>query len=144
MEDKLVTCSRCGSDACYEYKQQGINVWSCMGCGFTSNELMINEGDLVKETEEVMPELYKDIRFVDSNNQVWYPTVINVTDKGTVFVNGTTKENWGWAGIKVTETTDEEKEKLKGAKYKSDPKTLKTFNKDAFDEACAYIGLFDV
>jgi hypothetical protein len=115
-----------------------------MGCGFTSNELMIDGEQLVKETEEVMPELYKDIRFVGDNNQVWYPTVINVADKGTVFVNGTTKENWGWAGIKVIETTDEEKEKLKGAKYKSDPKTLKTFNKEAFDEACAYIGLFDI
>ena len=144
MEDKLVTCLRCNSDACYEYKQQGINIWSCMGCGFTSNELMIDKGELVKETEEVMPELYKDIKFIDNNNQVWYPTVINIANKGTVFVNGTTKENWGWAGIKVTETTDEEKEKLKGAKYKSDPKTLKTFNKDAFDEACAYIGLFDI
>lgn len=144
MEDKLVTCSRCGSDACYEHKTQGITVWSCMGCGFTSNELMVDGEQLVKETEEIMPELYKDIRFVDDKNQVWYPTVINVADKGTVFVNGTTKDNWGWAGIKVTETTDEEKEKLKGAQYKSDPKTLKTFNKESFDEACAYIGLFDI
>jgi hypothetical protein len=144
MEDKLVICSICGSDACYEYKQQGIIVWGCLGCGFTSNELMINGGELVKETEEVMPELYKDIKVVDDNNRVWYPTVINIEDKGTVFANGTTKENWGWAGIKVTETTDEEKEKLKGVKYKSDPKTLKTFGKDAFDEACNYIGLFEI
>jgi hypothetical protein len=112
-----------------------------MGCGFTTNELMINESELVKQTEEVMPELYKDLRFIDSKNQVWYPTVINIEDKGTVFVNGTTTENWGWAGIKVAETTDEEKEKFKGAKFKSDPKTLKMFDKKSFDEACAYIGL---
>ena len=141
MEDKLVTCSRCGSDACYEHNHQGITIWSCMGCGFTTNELMINESELVKQTEEVMPELYKDLRFIDSKNQVWYPTVINIEDKGTVFVNGTTTENWGWAGIKVAETTDEEKEKFKGAKFKSDPKTLKMFDKKSFDEACAYIGL---
>jgi hypothetical protein len=141
MEDKLVACSHCSSDACYEHKHQGITIWSCMGCGFTTNELMINESELVKQTEEVMPELYKDLRFVDDKNQVWYPTVINIDDKGTVFVNGTTVNNWGWAGIKSVETTDEEKEKLKGAKYKSDPKTLKMFNKQSFDEACAYIGL---
>lgn len=141
MEDKLVICSRCGSDACYEHAHQGITIWSCMGCGFTTNELMIEGSELVKQTEEVMPELYKDLRFLDDKNQVWYPTVINIEDKGTVFVNGTTTENWGWAGIKAVETTDEEKEKLKGAKYKSDPKTLKMFDRKAFDEAVNYIGL---
>jgi len=141
MEDKLTTCSRCESDACYEHNHQGITIWSCMGCGFTSNELMVDGSQLVTETEEVMPELYKDLRFIDDKNQVWYPTVVNIEDKGTVFINGTTKENWGWAGIKAIETTDEEKEKFKGAKFKSDPKTLKMFDKKSFDEACSYIGL---
>jgi hypothetical protein len=141
MEDKLVICSHCNSDACYQHIQQGITIWSCMGCGFTTNELMIEESELVKETEEVMPELYKDIKFVDDQKRVWYPTIINIQDKGTVFVNGTDKETWGWAGIKAIETTDEEKEKFKGATHKSDPKSLKTFDKKSFDEACAYIGL---
>ena len=112
-----------------------------MGCGFTTNELMIEGSQLVTETEEVMPELYKDIKFVDDQKRVWYPTVINIQDKGTVFVNGTDKDTWGWSGIKAVETTDEEKEKFKGATHKSDPKTLKTFDKKSFDEACHYIGL---
>lgn len=112
-----------------------------MGCGYTTNELMIDGGELVKETEEVMPELYKDIKFIDDKKQVWYPTVINIQDKGTVFVNGTNKDNWGWAGIKAVETTEEEKQKFKGATHKSDPSTLKTFDKSSFDEACHYIGL---
>ena len=141
MEDKLVNCSHCNSDACYEHKQQGISIWSCMSCGYMTNELMIEGSQLVNETEEVMPELYKDIKFVDDQKRVWYPTVINIQDKGTVFVNGTNKDTWGWAGIKAVETTDEEKEKFKGATHKSDPKTLKTFTKDQFDEACHYIGL---
>lgn len=141
MEDKLVICSHCGSDACYEYKQQGITILSCLSCGYTTNELMTEGSQLVTETEEVMPELYKDIKFVDDQKRVWYPTVINIQDKGTVFVNGTDKDTWGWAGIKAVETTDEEKEKFKGATHKSDPKTLKTFDKKSFDEACHYIGL---
>ena len=141
MEDKLVTCGRCSSDACYEHKQQGILVWSCLGCGFTSNELMLEGSQLVIETEDVMPELYKDIKFIDDKKQIWYPSVINIEDKGTVFVNGTSVDNWGWAGIKVVETTEEEKEKLKGAKYKSDPKTLKMFDQKSFDDAVNYIGL---
>ena len=141
MSDKLVNCSHCSSDACYEHKQQGIAILSCLSCGFTTNELMIEGSQLVIETEEVMPELYKDIKFIDNQKQVWYPTVINIQDKGTVFVNGTSEDNWGWAGIKAVETTDEEKEKFKGATHKSDPKTLMMFSKEQFDEACHYIGL---
>lgn len=141
MEDKLVNCARCNSNICYEHKQQGITIWSCMGCGFTTNELMIEGSELVTQTEEVMPELYKDIKFIDDKKQIWYPTVINIHDKGTVFVNGVNKDTWGWAGIKAVETTDDEKEKLKGATHKSDPKTLMMFSKEQFDDACHYIGL---
>ena len=141
MDDKLVNCSHCRSDACYEHKQQGITIWSCMSCGFTTNELMTEGSQLVNETEEVLPELYKDIKFIDDQKRVWYPTIISIEDKGTVFINGTDKDNWAWAGIKSIETTDEEKEKMKGAKYKSDSKTLLSFSKDGFDEACHYIGL---
>ena len=112
MEDKLVVCSHCGSDACYEHKQQGITVLSCLSCGYTTNELMTEGSQLVTEIEEVMPELYKDIKFIDDQKRVWYPTVINIQDKGTVFVNGTDKDTWGWAGIKAVETTDEEKETI--------------------------------
>jgi len=141
MSDRLVICPHCGSDACYEHEQQKIVIWSCMGCGFTSNELMIEGSELVTQTEEVMPELYKDIKFIDKDKHIWYPTVINIQDKGTVFVNGTSKDNWGWAGIKAIETTDEEKQKFKGATHKSDPKTLMMFSKEQFDDACHYIGL---
>jgi hypothetical protein len=102
---------------------------------------MLEGSQLMTESEEVMPELYKDIKFIDDQKRVWYPTVLNISDKGTVFVNGVDKDTWGWAGIKAIETTDAEKLKFKGATQKSDPKTLQTFTKDQFDDACHYIGL---
>jgi hypothetical protein len=98
---------------------------------------MLEDSQLVKESEEVIPELYKDIKFTDDQKRVWYPTVINIHDKGTVFVNGSNKDNWGWAGIKAIETTDEEKDKFKGATHKSDPTTLKmllSLSADHFDD----------
>ncbi len=121
MNDKLVICAKCGSDACYEHEIEKITVWSCMGCGFTTNELMLEGSQLVTESEEVMPELYKDIKFIDDQKRVWYPTVLNISDKGTVFVNGVDKNTWGWAGIKAIETTDEEKVKFKLNQYKQQP-----------------------
>lgn len=141
MEDKLVTCYKCNSDACYEHKVQGINVWTCMGCGFTTNELMIEGSDLVKQTEEVMPELYKEIKHIDDQNRVWYPNIINIPNLGTVFIDGTEASNWRWTGIKAKPTTEEEKTKLKGAEYKSDMSTKQSFSN--YMDACDYIGLFN-
>jgi ribosomal protein L37E len=70
MKDKLTICRRCGSDACYEHKVQGLSVWNCMGCGFTTNEVMTEGSQLMIESEEVMPEfsinLFKSIKYISS------------------------------------------------------------------------------
>ena len=94
--------------------------------------------------EETLPELYKDVKYKDSENRVWYPISINVSDKGTVFLNGKSVENTFWSAIKVVELTEEEKQqpKFKGLAYKSDAKSLKNFEND-FIEAIDYIGLFE-
>jgi hypothetical protein len=93
--------------------------------------------------EETMPELYKDVKYIDEEKRIWYPISINVPDKGTVFLNGKTAENTFWSAIKVVSLSEEEKQqpKYKGLEYKSDPKSLKEFGND-FIEACDYMGLF--
>ena len=65
-------------------------------------------------------------------------------DKGTVFINGTSKDDWKWSVIKVRKLSKEEQKEAinKGAKYKSDPSTMKHFKND-FISACDYLGLFD-
>lgn len=143
MKDQLVVCGRCSSDACYERKVEAIKVWSCMGCGFTTNELMTIDSQLMIETEEVMPELYKDIKHIDEEGRVWYPNILNIPSLGTVFVDGTNENNWRWSAIKAIPTTSEEKEKLKGAEYKSDMNTKKDFDRKDYMEACDYIGIFN-
>jgi hypothetical protein len=93
--------------------------------------------------EETLPELYKDVKYVDQENRVWYPISVNLPDRGTVFLNGTSKEDIKWSAIKVIELTEEEKKepKYKGLTFKSDAKSLQGFGED-FIEACDYIGLF--
>ena len=40
--DKLVDCKRCGGNACYEQTvQDGLKTWMCMGCGFTTSDIMV-------------------------------------------------------------------------------------------------------
>jgi len=144
MEDKLVECKHCGSELCYSV-QINERAWAnmCTGCGFTANDLLTLDGINLDEFEETMPELYKDIKFIDDEDRVWYPQVIQ-TDAGVVFVNGTDKENWGWAGIKNRPLTSEEKnDYIKEGKdtppFKSDAETLKNFGKSGFLEAVNYI-----
>lgn len=142
--DQMGTCPKCKCDGCYISPINETNFnYFCWGCGFSTNDLMIEgEFDFVGY-EETLPELYKDVKYVDEQKRVWYPISINIPDKGTVFLNGKNAEDIQWAAIKVVELTEEEKQqpKYKNLTYKSDAKSLKNFEKD-FIEALDYIGMF--
>lgn len=151
--ERLIICKKCGGELCYEtfgyQPDESLKVWNCMGCGFTSNSYLKEGSDLQKQQEETLPELYKDLKFVDLNQNVWYPLVLNFPDKGMIFANGVSKNNWGWSAMLVTKVLEEEKSKFKkpGTKdeyyeYKMDQKTLKNFDKNDFISAAGYIGIF--
>ena len=150
-KDQLTICPRCGSDACYVTKlNETANNYFCFGCGFTTNDLMVeNEFDF-EQYEETIPELYKDIKKIDTSNRVWYPITINIEDKGTVFAKGTNSLDWQWAGVKVKEVDKKEQGKFKipGTdrfyKYKTDMKTIKEYSQKDFMDALEYIGFFKI
>jgi hypothetical protein len=143
-KDIIINCPMCGEPgACYSIPINEFHksYW-CLGCGFTSSDLMKESEIDIESIEEQMPELYKDIKKVDSEGRIWYPKITNIEDMGTVFVNGTSKDDWHWAAIKSIELTDEEKEnpKFKDKKYKSDSKTLTNFGDD-YLSALEFIGI---
>jgi hypothetical protein len=144
MEDKLVTCAHCGSEMCYSVQiNETAWAYNCTGCGFTANDI-IKEGEYdIEKFEESMPELYKDLKYVDELKRIWYPMVIQ-NEEGIVFIDGNSKENWGWGAIKNRPLTEEEKQfYIKENKeiplHKSDSETLKHFGKGGFLEAVNYI-----
>jgi hypothetical protein len=144
-KDQLGICPKCKCDGCYitPMNEFGANTYFCWGCGFNTTDFM-RQGEFdFEEVELAMPELYKDLAYNDEQGRRWYPSTVNIPDKGTVFLNGTSIADWQWAGILVREATPEEAQKLatKGIKYLSDIKTLKLFGKD-FIEACDYVGIF--
>jgi len=145
MTDQMIICPKCGCDGCYvtPINETKFNYF-CWGCGFQTNDLMKQGEFNFEEYEETLPELYKDTKFVDNQQRVWYPISINITDRGTVFLNGKTKEETQWSAIKVIPLTEEEKKqpKYKNLSYKSDAKSIKHFGSD-FIEACDYIGVFN-
>jgi hypothetical protein len=145
MTDKMSICPKCGCDGCYVTPiNETKNNYFCWGCGFQTNDLMVEGEFNFEEYEETIPELYKDIKYVDSEKRVWYPISINLVDKGTVFLSGKSIDEIQWSAIKVVLLTEEEKKqpKYKNLTYKSDAKSLKHFGND-FIEACDYIGVFN-
>jgi len=144
MEDKLVKCENCGSDMCYSTQiNEAAWSYSCTGCGFTANDL-IKEGAFdIEQFEETMPELYKDLKYVDDKKRVWYPLVVQ-SELGVAFIDGTNKDNWGWGAIKNRSLTEEEKqvyinENKEVPPYKSDSSTLEHFGKMGFLKALNYL-----
>ena len=144
--ENMTICPRCGGNACYEQEiEGGVKTYFDFGCGFTTSTLMKKGSKLVEDTLASSPELYKDLMFVDENDFVWFPSTITVPEKGMVFIDGTSKENWGWAAAKAILITEEEKDKYpKGQQYKMDMKNIQRFAEKDFMDALDVIGFFEV
>lgn len=95
-----------------------------------------------EEYESELPQLYIDAKKIDSEGKVWYPNVVNIQDKGTVFLNGSSVEDSKWSAIKSVKLTKEEKKdpKFKGKTHKSDSSTLMDFDQD-YLSALEYVGI---
>ena len=144
-KDNLGICSRCGSDACYENNLGAdYKIYMCYGCGFTTNTLMTEDSEFLEEQLEVLPEIYKDLIFIDKNLLYWVPSTINVEDKGMIFIQGTSTGDWNWVACPAKELTEEEKTNFPDdTTYKMDMKNASYFKEREFIEAMDYIGLFD-
>lgn len=128
MQEKLIICPRCGSNACHEASNEKFTMWSCFGCGFTSNSTMTDEH--FKKAEEVLPELYKALKFKDNNGYHWYPIALTFDDKSMVFAEGTSVIDWKWSAVQAKNG-------------KPDMTTKKEYVEREFMEALEYVGYFN-
>jgi hypothetical protein len=149
-KDKLIICPRCESDACYEQDLGAdYKVYQCYGCGFTTNTLMTSDSEFLEEQTEVLPELYKDLIYIDGDGYHWMPSAVNNPEQGMIYADGKTSKNWKWSVVKAMEILDEDKKNYpipnkKGEyyEYKMDMTTLKQFDERDFIGALDYIGAF--
>jgi hypothetical protein len=94
----------------------------------------------------MIPSLFRDIKYIDSEDFVWYPTTITKEGVGIVFPDGTSKDDWFWAFAPHIPVGEEEKERFKmkdGSyhKYKTDMKNVLHFDKQYFSRALEAAGL---
>lgn len=128
MKEQLINCPRCNSNACSEMSDGNITIWQCLGCGFTSNTFLTEENSV--KYKEVLPELYKDLEFIDEKGLRWYPTSVAMEDKSMIFAEGTSIEDWKWSAVQSKDG-------------KPDMTTKKEFNENDFIEALDYVGYFN-
>lgn len=144
--DNLITCDRCGSDACYVQEvNENVKLHFCYGCGFQANTAMIRNSEFLQQQMEVLPELYKELMGEDENGLIWMPSMVNIPDKGMVFADGSKASNWAWGAVKAIPMPEKEKAKFKTKgkeyDYKMDMTTLQHFPERDFIEALSYIGV---
>lgn len=140
-----------GSNACYEQvivdgnDNSTITTWLCFGSGFSSSTLMTEGSKTVADLLETAPELHKDLIHIDDKKRVWAPATITIPEKGMVFVDGTSKDDWKWAGVKAIEIPKEDLEKYpEGQTHKMDMKNAKQFSQKDFMDALEFIGFYQV
>ena len=127
MKESLITCLKCGGDACSEITNEVVTIWICMGCGFTSNNTITDAN--VTDMEATLPELYKDLRFKDKDGKYWYPNSVILDDKSMVFAEGTNVQDWMWSAVQAKDG-------------KTDMTTKKEFQIHEFMDALEYIDYF--
>jgi|TARA_R100001163_G_scaffold44355_1_gene33481 hypothetical protein len=148
--DDLKVCDRCGSDACYVQEvNEEITNYQCYGCGFISNTLLKKGSRFFEEQLELLPNLYKELMGEDESGKIWMPSTVNQPEKGMIFANGKSIDNWKWAAVLAVPVKEEEKEKYpipnkEGEYYewRMDMDTMKEFDEKDYIEALDYIGIF--
>jgi hypothetical protein len=95
--EEIHDCPICGTESSiFEVKMSGVDTRICQSCGYQTNEGMIDGSDVEKLIFESQPELFKDLKLVDDNGFVWYPTVLNEKNQAMIFPDGKNADNWGW------------------------------------------------
>ena len=127
MKESVITCLKCGGNACSEMTNGVVTIWICMGCGFTSNNTITDKN--VEEMENTLPELYKALRYKDADGKYWYPNSVMLEDKSMAFAEGTSNEDWKWSAVQSIDG-------------KADMSTKKEYEQNEFMDALEYIGYF--
>jgi Zn ribbon nucleic-acid-binding protein len=95
--EEMFDCPICGTDkSVVVLKMQGVNTRICQNCGYQTNEGMVDGSDVEKSVFESQPELFKDLKLIDDEGFVWYPTVLNEQNEAMLFPDGKNADNWGW------------------------------------------------
>lgn len=148
--DEIIDCPRSGGNLCYRVQvTPEISTYLSLSCGFYTNSLMKPGQEFYEETVKSLPELHKDLLWVDAKTGlVWAPNVINDENTGMIFASGVDNKDWGWLAVKSTQIPKEDQPNhpIPGKPgefmtHKMDMKNGKLFHENNYIEALSFIGI---
>jgi len=143
--EQLTICKRCGSNACYEQQvSEEVKTWLCMGCGFTTSTVMIENSEPIKAILESSPELYKDLMYTDADGCIWVPSTITLPNRGMVFLDGTSATDWKWAAVRAVPLQEGDKKLSENQTHRMDMQNVQHFAERDFMDALEVIGFFEL
>ena len=128
----FVVCPHCGSQLCFHQPAgPDTEAMTCLACGFTTTNQMLEGSETEKAVSAKHPTLYKDLRFKDVHGFVWYPAVVTVPGVGMVYIDGSSTEDWEWAFTPMRKLSRKERRSGRYGKneYISVPERTQKFGK---------------
>ena len=141
--ERVIDCPVCFDvDKCFEDIQETFTSYLCFNCGFMSDSRYEIGSLTLIENLKSSPKLVQDLQIEDKQrNIVWFPAVINMGEKGLIFPEGTTPQDYVWKYAQVVEVSEEEREKYDNYDRRLDIENAESFGQNGFLEACKTMGI---
>jgi hypothetical protein len=133
------------SDNCFveqtEVNGEPFESYLCFDCGMTTNSNFALDSLHLEKMVENNTELMNDLKYVDDERGlVWYPSVINMGEKGIIYPEGVPSD-WYWNYASVVDVPEEDREKYDGHDKRLDIENPQKFGQFEFMKACQAMGV---
>tara|TARA_B100000902_G_C26939532_1_gene730316 strand:- start:153 stop:614 length:462 start_codon:yes stop_codon:yes gene_type:complete len=144
LKSKCPTCADL-SDNCFvektEVEGKAFESYLCFDCGMTTNTNFAVDSPHLEEMVSNNTELMNDLKVIDDEKGlVWFPSVINMGEKGIIYPEGTPTD-WYWNYASVVDVPEEERENYDGHDKRLDIENPQKFGQFEFMEACQAMGV---
>ena len=124
-----------------EIEGKPFDSYICFQCGMTSNSYLAFDSEKLEEYTKSHTKLMNDLKIFDKKRGiVWFPSVINMGEKGVIYPEGDVS-NWHWYYASVVEIPEEERHKYDGHEKRLDVEIPQKFGQFEFMEAGKAMGI---
>ena len=107
----------------------------------TTNSNFALDSEHLETMVENNTELMNDLKVIDNDRGlVWYPSVINMGQKGVIYPEGLPTD-WNWCYAPVVDVPEEERDQYEGHDKRLDIENPLRFGQFEFMEACKAMGV---
>jgi len=107
----------------------------------TSNTYLAFDSEKLEEYTESHSQLMNDLKIFDNERGiVWFPSVINMGEKGIIYPEGEVS-NWNWYYADVVDIPEDKRKDFDGHERRLDVENAQKFGQFEFMDACKAMGI---